>query len=41
MMVVVLQLLCILEHVWTLSHDDYDGGGGAPVTLQFGTCLDT
>ena len=47
MVVVVLQLLCSLEHVWTLSHDDYDddggggGGGGAPVTLHFGTCLDT
>ena len=38
--VVVLQLRCILEHVWTLIHDDY-GGGGAPVTLHFGTCLDT
>ena len=43
MVVVVHQLHCILEHVWTLIHDDYDddGGGGAPVTRHFGTCLDT
>ena len=43
MVVVVLQLLGILEHVWTLIHDDYDDGcgGGAPVTRHFGTCLHT
>ena len=38
MMMMVLQLLGILEHVWTLIRDDDDG---APVTRHFGTCLDT
>jgi len=37
MMMVVLQLLGILEHAWTLTRDDVDG---APVTRHFGTCLD-
>ena len=49
-MMMVLQLLGILEHVWTLTRDDDDddddgggggGGDGAPVTRHFGTCLDT
>jgi len=42
MMMMVLQLLGILEHVWTLIRDDDDDDDdGAPVTRHFGTCLDT
>ena len=45
MMMMVLQLLGILERVWTLirddDDDDDDDDGDGPVIRQFETCLDT